>query len=411
MARAGRKDRGLLQRTDATGKPMWYVRLYYQGRERRFGKFPNKTAAREFYEKAKHEQTQGRFFPERYQHGGFELMETLLDRYVANLTDKRRRTIADETYYAGWWKARLKGKRANQVTAQVVDEAKRHLTAEGYAAQTIVHYLKFLRHVLYAMIGKGKLPENPFDSVVLPKLRPTRTRFLSSEEEHALMDAIGIRYAPWVRLAILTGLRRSEQFGLRWSDVDLDLGLLTLPMTKSGGCQYVHLNEEAKVILRGIAAVREAHVDGDTTPRSPWVFPSENLDSHLDVSNFYGRVFMPAVRAAKLEDVTWHTLRHTFASRLAMNGATDSTIAALLRHSGTALVARYAHLSPSHLKSAVESVSSFGTRSQSKPVTVLETAQPAHIGSPTVTGTGNAMPRLNGERAEVIESVGRGERI
>jgi hypothetical protein len=53
-------------------------------------------------------------------------------------------------------------------------------------------------------------------------------------------------------------------------------------------------------------------------------------------------------------------LRHTFASRLAMGGVTEGTIASLLRHSGTALVRRYAHLSPSYLQEAVEKVSSFG---------------------------------------------------
>ncbi|MEE8124862.1 MAG: tyrosine-type recombinase/integrase, partial [Nitrospirales bacterium] len=72
------------------------------------------------------------------------------------------------------------------------------------------------------------------------------------------------------------------------------------------------------------------------------------------------RVFAPAVKAAGLEGVTWHTLRHTFASRLAMSGQPDGTIAALLRHSTTALVKRYAHLSPSHLKTAVETVSTYG---------------------------------------------------
>ena len=58
--------------------------------------------------------------------------------------------------------------------------------------------------------------------------------------------------------------------------------------------------------------------------------------------------------------MTWHTLRHTFASRLAMSGATEGTIAALLRHSGTTLVKRYAHLSPSHLQQEIEKLSSFG---------------------------------------------------
>ena len=94
--------------------------------------------------------------------------------------------------------------------------------------------------------------------------------------------------------------------------------------------------------------------------KSVWMFPSANPESHVDPRNFYRRVYLPAVREARLDGVSWHTLRHTFASRAAMNGATESTIAALLRHSGTALVKRYAHLSPSHLQEAVEKVARFG---------------------------------------------------
>jgi integrase len=71
-------------------------------------------------------------------------------------------------------------------------------------------------------------------------------------------------------------------------------------------------------------------------------------------------VWLPALAEAGIEWTTWHDLRHTFASRLAMNGQNEGTIAALLRHSTTALVKRYAHLSPSHLKAAVEGVAGFG---------------------------------------------------
>ena len=67
MARAGRKDRGLVSKADAAGRIVWSVRLWHEGKERRFGSFPTKTKAREFYEKAKLEQKDGRFFPERYQ--------------------------------------------------------------------------------------------------------------------------------------------------------------------------------------------------------------------------------------------------------------------------------------------------------------------------------------------------------
>jgi site-specific recombinase XerD len=75
----------------------------------------------------------------------------------------------------------------------------------------------------------------------------------------------------------------------------------------------VHLNEEAKALLR------QFH----SWERSVWVFPSQTLATHVNSDNFSKRVYKRAVQAAGLEGVTWHTLRHTFASRLAMSGATD----------------------------------------------------------------------------------------
>ena len=109
MARAGRKDRGLLAKKDSTGKTVWYVRLYHEGKERRFGSFSTKTAARDFYEKAKQEQKTGRFFPERYQHGGYALAEELITAHVAVSTV---RNLAAEKHYGDWWKDRLNGQTA-----------------------------------------------------------------------------------------------------------------------------------------------------------------------------------------------------------------------------------------------------------------------------------------------------------
>lgn len=112
--------------------------------------------------------------------------------------------------------------------------------------------MKFLRHVFRWAIGLGRIEKSPFTHIKLPTVRAGRTRFLSIEEEAQLCQAIGQPYSAWVRLAILTGLRRSEQFSLRWADVDLDRSLVTLPQTKSGQVQYVHLTEEAKQILRSL---------------------------------------------------------------------------------------------------------------------------------------------------------------
>ena len=188
MARAGRKDRGLLAKKDSTGKTVWYVRLYHEGRAREFGSFKTKTQAREFYEKAKSEQKAGRFFPERYQLGGCALIGELLLHHAETTTVKNKAT---ERYYMTWWANRLKGLRLNHVTPAVIEEAQRHLLAQQYAPQTVVHYLKALRHVLNKAVRDGKLDRNPFARVQLVKVRNGKTRFLTPDEETRLLEQLG----------------------------------------------------------------------------------------------------------------------------------------------------------------------------------------------------------------------------
>jgi integrase len=66
--------------------------------------------------------------------------------------------------------------------------------------------------------------EKPLRQRQVPHNTRRTTRFFSIEEEAKLCQVIGQPYDAWVRLAILTGLRKSEQFGLRWADIDLDRG-------------------------------------------------------------------------------------------------------------------------------------------------------------------------------------------
>ncbi|GJL57825.1 MAG: integrase [Nitrospirales bacterium] len=367
MARKGRSDRGLLQRQNTEGKLAWYVRLHHTGKDRWFGSFSTKTKAREFYEKAKLEQKEGRFFPERYLQNGCPLATEWIQDYMDTLehSGKSKKTQYEEKRYGEWWKTRLAGKRLSHITPADLDSVKRELTEKGHTGETIKHYLKFLRHVLNEAIRGDKLEKTPFARFTMPKVSQGRTRFLTMEEESALLQALGEPYAQWARLAILTGLRKTEMFSLRWADVDLEQGFVTLTKTKSGRVQYCPLNQEAEDILRGFSSWKA----------SAWVFPSKRAKQHLDSYNFYGRVFLPAIEKAKLKNVTWHTLRHTFASRLAMNGQGDSTIAALLRHSGTGLVQRYAHLSPTHLRGAVEGVSGYG-KATVQDGTVAKTVKP-----------------------------------
>ena len=383
MARAGRKDRGLVSKADAAGRMVWSVRLWHEGKERRFGSFPTKTKAREFYEKAKLEQKDGRFFPERYQHGGYELLEVTIHRYLTSASTKK--TYRDDVYFATWWTTHLHGKRLNMIRPQLLEEARQRLL-QTVTPQRVNRYMAWLRHVLNLAVRDGRLSSNPVTKLTMYKEPRGKTRFLSPEEEAKLMKALGPRYASWARLALLTGLRQLEQFSLRWHYIDLEGGLITLPDTKAGEVQYVPLNEEAKTILRGWQ-IAQMEAGGC----SPWVFPSDRGDTHVNPTNFYHRVWMPSVKRASIAWCTWHDLRHTFASRLAMSGKSDGTIASLLRHSTTTLVKRYAHRSPSYLKDAIEAVSSFG-KAETQRQQGQDGQVPAcsSIAEPTVTGTGTA---------------------
>ena len=334
MARKGHQDRGLLSKPDASGMIRWYVRLMHEGKERRFGSFPTKTKAREFYTKAKAEQHEGRFFPERYQHGGYELVQDAIDRYLVNMEGGK--TYNDHVFFAKWWGKQFAGQRLNAITVTRM-EAIRKALMKGRSHGRVNKYVVWLRACLNVAIKHDKLTVNPVAKLKgLPE--PMRqTRLLTPEEETKLLTAMGPTHAPWIRFAILTGLRQGEQITMEWANVDLDLGLITLPETKAGGVQYAPLNDEAKEILRKL----------DSWQRSKWVFPSGNPATHANIANLK-RWFRAAVRRAEIPWCRWHDLRHCFASRLAMSNAPLGTVAALLRHSSTDMVKRYAHLSPSH---------------------------------------------------------------
>ncbi len=277
----------------------------------------------------------------------------MLDEYLAAFAGRSKR---DEERYKKMWVTLFPGARLNVLTPAVLEKARMQLAEEGRTPQTVNRYMGFLRRVLNKAVRDGRLLGNPVSRFKMFREPAGRTRFLSSEEEKILCELLGTEYSRWVRLAILTGMRQMEQFSLRWEQVDLKRGLITMPATKAGGVQYVRLNQEARTILRELEeqAIKEqvvveaqaiANKQQGYVGRPVWVFPSENLSTHVDPRNFYRRDYLPKVRANGLDGVSWHTLRHTFASRLAMSGATEATIAVLLRHSGTSLVRRYAHLS------------------------------------------------------------------
>jgi integrase len=201
-------------------------------------------------------------------------------------------------------------------------------------------------------IEHGRVRTNPFASVRLAAA-PVKERFLSPKEMKALWDAlqalestkeIAPAFADIIRMLMLTGARKTEITGLRWSEVDLGRRRLTLPpeRTKAGGrngARHIRLSPKAATIL----ARRHDQSEGD------YVFPSARSEGHAVGVR---RPFLVACKAAGMTDLRIHDLRHSYASALASNGQSLPMIAKALGHAGTRATERYAHLADDPLHAA-----------------------------------------------------------
>jgi integrase len=142
-----------------------------------------------------------------------------------------------------------------------------------------------------------------------------------------------------IELLLYTGCRLSEVLGMRWSQVDFDQGIITLPETKAGKPQVVVMNGQAQQVLRSLAAMR-ANSTAKLEDLS-WVFPRRN-DPNRPLSKDNLEAAWQRLRAAaNLPDVRLHDLRHTVGTYAGQSGANAFLVRDLLRHKDLAITGRY----------------------------------------------------------------------
>jgi site-specific recombinase XerD len=183
----------------------------------------------------------------------------------------------------------------------------------------------------------GAIKTNPVRQVKQTAEDNERNRPLSPAEEDRLRAVILKSYSdflPEFEVALMTGMRQSEQFQRDWHNVDLDTGTIRLAQTKNGKSRIVRLNSRAK------AAMNMLH--------------SMSIGTGKVFSHAKPRWFTKAVREAKIEDFTWHDLRHTWATRLVAAGVDLKTVQDLGGWKNIGMVARYAHADKARFGSALE---------------------------------------------------------
>ena len=283
MARINSKDKGVFERPSGSG--IWWVR-YMVNR-----KVGWKTDAKAFYMRTKAQILEGRYEPERPR---ILTLGVWLSEYMKTVTTARP---GSQRAYAAFWAERLGDRALASIKANELERIQASLSEEGRLAQsTINRYYALLKHSLNIAIRDGLIKENPVTRVQFYKEVTGRTIFLTEADEARLRETIPSETWPFVELAIHTGLRQSEQFNLRWENIDLGSRVLTIPLSKSGETRHVPLNEKAHSILKELKS-RQVLL-------SPWVFPSPvDHTKARDGNALYKKAFVPAVEKAGLPGV------------------------------------------------------------------------------------------------------------
>jgi site-specific recombinase XerD len=222
----------------------------------------------------------------------------------------------------------------------------------------------------------GLVTENPVKDIQKLKEAGGRLAFLSPAGEEAVLAALPVERRPLVMLAINTGLRWSEQARLRWHDVDLLTGVLTVRLAKNGQARRVPFNSAARSALLDLAARRARPADPEElVVRGAYRPVSRDFVRAVAAAQGTLRAAGREDEAARLDGVTWHALRHTFASRLVAAGVDLRTVQELGGWKTLSMVQRYAHLSPGHLAAAVEKIVAVPALMVSEAVNVREHRQ------------------------------------
>jgi integrase len=334
------RTRGVFERPKGSG--IYWIRYVDQYGALHREKIGPKSLAIDAYRKRKTQVREGVFFPEMIRPKREITFREMADLYLRDHSKVNKHSWKTDEQRLKRLKERFGKKRLSTITKQDVERF-RAILAQELSEPTANRYMTLLKGVFNKAIEWGKAKNNPVRGIK-PFGESHRIRFLTDEEEERLKAVFPSKYWPWVEVALHTGMRRGEQFSLRWGNVNFQTRTLTIPRSKHGEVRHIPMNDRVSEVLRSLPS----------RLGSANVFTSSNDQTPMDARNFARRVFVPAVKEAKIPDFRWHDLRHTFASRLVMGGTDIRTVQELLGHKTITMTMRYAHLSPGHKMDAVQ---------------------------------------------------------
>jgi integrase len=224
------------------------------------------------------------------------------------------------------------------ISTQALQSYHNHLKIKLSPA-TANRHLSLLHRLFSLSVRWGYLDKNICTGISKFQENNKHQRFLSNEEIRKLFSAAdydeNIYAAAYIKILLLTGVRRSEGLGMKWEHLQLDgpKPMWYVPHTKSGKSRYVILNPMSVQILEALPKVLS----------NPYVFVGKIQGQPLHNPI---KAFKRIIARAEIESTfRLHDLRHTHASLIINNGGTLYDVQSALAHANSSISERYAHLS------------------------------------------------------------------
>lgn len=271
----------------------------------------------------------------------------LADLYINDYAKINKRSWKDDMYrIEAHMKLFFGDCELQNITPLMIEKYRAERLKTGVSKSTVNREITIMKKMFNLAIDWNLANTNPVAKVKLFSEKDTqKERILSKEEEAALLAKCPDYLRPIVIVALNTGMRRGEILNLRWKQIDFERRQIKIVQTKSGKHRVIPVND---VLFQELMKIKKANQIGE------YVFsnPKTGLP-YIEVK----KSFKNACRKAGIEDLRFHDLRHTFATRLIASGVDIVTIRDLLGHFSVRITQRYTHSNQNQMRAAVQLLS------------------------------------------------------
>lgn len=325
------KERGVYEHPKKSG--IWWVQYFADGNRHR-EKVGRRGDAITLYKLRKAEIQAGKKLPQNIRRGGVKFQQLADDILIFSAHhhgDQRNVKSRVKQILPDFGEREAASILPADIDNWIAKHTKTPATANRYKAVFSLIFREALRN--------DKVPSNPARLVRQRHEDNGRIRYLPDDEEQRLRKTIMANFQehlPELVVAIGTGQRKSEQYSLEWPQVDFIRNEVHIHKSKNGNARDIPMNGDVVAAFKSLQGEQKK--------------PTGRVFSIQDPREW----FATAKKKAGIVNFRWHDCRHTFCSRLVMAGVGLKTVQLLAGHKTISITARYAHLAPNTLHSAVE---------------------------------------------------------